>query len=495
MTSSPHFRLILDALDDYAKETGIDLTKNPFSTSLQSCNSPDEVLQLIRDKTKAFKEFRQGNRRLIDWLKPVVNVVHAFAGTLGQGISLHGPAAAANAIFSGVDVLIVTASNVSAGYDALVDLFEIIGNFLKRLHIYTQIPSTPAMTDVTVKIMVEILSVLALATKNIKEGRLMAFAKKLLGESEIEEVLRRLDRLTQEEARATVAQTLEVVHGLMNTVKVVMDAVLSWTSRRFSNLSRPRRYPYTTKVDSSGISSITSATPSTRTEGCGGGETGRGNLLLIRSHGKRMECKRLSVVANPFLTRLRRFRWVVCQLEILRRRIPSSIRSALDEMPSSLDSTYENLLLGIEEEKQEYAHRIFQCLAVSVRPLSVPELAEVLAVRFDAGASPNFNVGWRSEDAEEVVLSACSSLISVVNVGGYRIVQFSHFSVKEYLASNRLATLGISLSRYHILPASAHTILARICLTFLLKLDDSIDRNFIQDRPLALYAARHWVDH
>lgn len=49
------------------------------------------------------------------------------------------------------------------------------------------------------------------------------FAKKLLGENEIEDVLRRLDRLTQEEARVTVAQTLEVVYGLMNTVKVVMD--------------------------------------------------------------------------------------------------------------------------------------------------------------------------------------------------------------------------------------------------------------------------------
>ena len=87
MTTSSHFRLILDALDDYAKETGIDLTKNPFSTNLQGCNSPDDILQLIRDKAKAFKEFREGNRRLINWLKPVVKVVHAFSGTLGQGIS------------------------------------------------------------------------------------------------------------------------------------------------------------------------------------------------------------------------------------------------------------------------------------------------------------------------------------------------------------------------------------------------------------------------
>ena len=49
------------------------------------------------------------------------------------------------------------------------------------------------------------------------------FAKKLLGEREIEAVLQRLDRLTQEESRMTVTQTLEVVHGLMNNVKIVMN--------------------------------------------------------------------------------------------------------------------------------------------------------------------------------------------------------------------------------------------------------------------------------
>ena len=95
------------------------------------------------------------------------------------------------------------------------------------------------MTDIIVKILVEILSVLALATKQIKQGRFSKwpiadrflitqnstekFAKKLLGENEIEAVLQRLERLTREEARITVAQTLEVVHGLVRNVKVVLD--------------------------------------------------------------------------------------------------------------------------------------------------------------------------------------------------------------------------------------------------------------------------------
>jgi hypothetical protein len=51
------------------------------------------------------------------------------------------------------------------------------------------------------------------------------FSKKLLGESEIEAVHQRLDRLTQDEARMTVAQTLGIVHGLMGNVKVVMEGV------------------------------------------------------------------------------------------------------------------------------------------------------------------------------------------------------------------------------------------------------------------------------
>ena len=49
------------------------------------------------------------------------------------------------------------------------------------------------------------------------------FAKKLLGDGEIEAILQRLDRLTQEEVRMTVAQTLGVVHGLVGNMKIVME--------------------------------------------------------------------------------------------------------------------------------------------------------------------------------------------------------------------------------------------------------------------------------
>jgi ankyrin repeat protein len=161
-----------------------------------------------------------------------------------------------------------------------------------------------------------------------------------------------------------------------------------------------------------------------------------------------------------------------------------------------LDKTYEQTLLGIDKQKRKYAQRLFQCRSVSIRPLRVEELAEIFAVQPDVTKPPSFNEKLRPLDAEEAVLSACSSLVSVVNGEGGQIVQFSHFSVKEFFTSERLATAGERLSYYHILPERAHTILAHTSLSVLLRLDDKIDRNtMIRHFPLAPYAARHWVDH
>ena len=172
---------------------------------------------------------------------------------------------------------------------------------------------------------------------------------------------------------------------------------------------------------------------------------------------------------------------------------PRNIRSVLDGLPRGLDKTYEKALLGINEGKREYALRLYQCLTVSIRPLFVEELAEILAVGFDDAVSPIFNADWRPENAEEAVMSACSSLIATTEREGTQVVRFSHFSVKEYLTSERLSTSEEPLSYYHILPEHAHTILARACLSILLQLNDEIDEG--DHYPLARYAAQHWVDH
>jgi hypothetical protein len=127
----------------------------------------------------------------------------------------------------------------------------------------------------------------------------------------------------------------------------------------------------------------------------------------------------------------------------------------------------------------------------------VQELAEVLAVDFgNQEGLPKLNPNWRWGDEEQALLSSCSSLISIVEADGSRIVQFSHFSVREFLTSARLATSSKDLSPYHIEVGPAHTILAHACLSVLLRLDDRVEESGVENSsPLARYAAEHWVTH
>jgi len=243
-----------------------------------------------------------------------------------------------------------------------------------------------------------------------------------------------------------------------------------------------------------------------------------------------------------------RFRWVFCQLENLRHCFPSSVRRTLDTLPESLDETYERILREIKKPNRDHALRLLQCLVVATRPLRVEELTEVLAVDFDVeDGIPKLDTSWRWEDQEQALLSSCSSLISIVHRNGgddevdkveyevdedvdedfdedkaedededdedngdnenendsndhnhdnARVVQFSHFSVKEFLTSPRLATPIRDISHYYIDLEPAHTIMAKACLSVLLRSDVRVDHDDISNNsPMAKYAAEHWATH
>ena len=187
-----------------------------------------------------------------------------------------------------------------------------------------------------------------------------------------------------------------------------------------------------------------------------------------------------------------------CQLDTLRQCLPSSVRPTLEQLPESLDETYERIVVDIKKANKGQAYRMLQCLAVAIRPLSVAELAELLAFEFDAtkGGIPKLNADWRWEDHEQAVLSTCSSLITIVPAdfdSNSPIVQFSHFSVKEFLMSDRLSTLSNDISRYHIVLEDANTLIASACLGVLLQ--DPVYEYGSAITPLARYAAWHWVTH
>ena len=165
------------------------------------------------------------------------------------------------------------------------------------------------------------------------------------------------------------------------------------------------------------------------------------------------------------------------------------------ELPESLDTTYERILEEIKKPNKRLAQGVLQCLVVAVRPLRVEELAEVLAVDFDdAEEIPRLKPDWRWEEQELALLSACSSLIAIVQAGRSRVVQFSHFSVKEFLTSPRLATASGEVSNYYLDLEPAHSILVQACLAVLLQIHD-IEEWTPEDHPLARYAAEHWMTH
>ena len=113
--------------------------------------------------------------------------------------------------------------------------------FFKRLEKYIDVRPSAAMTDITVQIMVEVLSILGVVTKEIGQGKLSRslrvdtlakvdlrsekFFKKLAGMKDIEDALRRLDRLTQEEARMAAVEALKFARRIDDKVEGVDERV------------------------------------------------------------------------------------------------------------------------------------------------------------------------------------------------------------------------------------------------------------------------------
>jgi hypothetical protein len=87
-SSTSNIKLFTDALADYARITGIDLSTNPFAGTPEQSDSLNATLQLLQEREAAFKNIRNRNRRLINYVIPCVEVLHTISGTLGEALSL-----------------------------------------------------------------------------------------------------------------------------------------------------------------------------------------------------------------------------------------------------------------------------------------------------------------------------------------------------------------------------------------------------------------------
>ncbi|KAH9980439.1 hypothetical protein BJV74DRAFT_798133 [Russula compacta] len=708
-SSSSNYQSIFDnAIEAYKRKTKNDLVSHPLFAKLETCHSPEAIVTALREQIPGFDQSQSNDNKLARCLSSTVNVVSSFSGIIGGGVSLAYPLT--GVIFTGIGVLLSVSqatTAVAASRDMLIDLFERIENFFKRLEVYIDVRPTGGMTDMIVKVMTELLSVLGIAMKEIKQGKAKAFLKKLVGRTDMEDALGRLDKLTQDEVRMAAAEGLKATHGVDdkvvrvgnevqgvdNRVKRVDDKIdvvidggdkireeiqaiandvgnqmrqnlekwlsppdpsinyntasdahhdgtAMWftQSSSFDNWKQSNSLLWIHGKPGSGKSVLTSAIVYDIIDLCSAGpghiaffffdfkDTGKQDArallssLIVQLSNQSIlsttfssafiphttvapnsqvpgdvpihliidaldECPntngmpssrdqvlvlveklvkldlpslRLCVSSRPeidirtslepltsesnrislhdeigqkkdivdFISavvysdkNMRRwqdedkilvietlsdradgmFRWVYCQLEVLRHCFPPSVRSILAELPETLDETYERILQEIPKSNRVFAHRLLQCLTVAIRPLEVKELAELLAITFtEAGGVPTINEKLRWEDQEQAVLSACSSLVAIVEHEDidYRVVQFSHSSVKEFLTSDRLAASKLDACRYHhIRLEPAHTIMVQACLGVLLKLDDHANLGNLWTFPLAYYAADYFDDH
>jgi len=91
-TSSTNFQnLFNNALEAYEKKTKKQLLAHPLSAKLQHCHSPAAILSVLQELVQQFDQRRCGSERLRACLNPIVNVLHAFSTTTGEGVGLVGP--------------------------------------------------------------------------------------------------------------------------------------------------------------------------------------------------------------------------------------------------------------------------------------------------------------------------------------------------------------------------------------------------------------------
>ncbi|KAF7360666.1 hypothetical protein MVEN_00798300 [Mycena venus] len=209
--------LWVDAFDIYKHRTGIDLCDLSSDLALHclhSCDSEDSVLDALEKTAAEFGGYREGSpkwRKFRQKLQPVITAVTIFIDAAGEGAASKS-VPGGKSVFVAVGILLKATRGVSEKFDALVDLLESLGLFLRQLKIRSDVPFGNESKIVVVEILVEILKTLALATQMMKKNRIQHFVRELFKADDMKAVLDRLNKLTTIESRMTVAEMLKLVN-------------------------------------------------------------------------------------------------------------------------------------------------------------------------------------------------------------------------------------------------------------------------------------------
>ena len=187
------------------------------------------------------------------------------------------------------------------------------------------------------------------------------------------------------------------------------------------------------------------------------------------------------------------------------------VKRQLEALPKDLEAAYERILSRCSRPRDLL--QMLHWLAFSTRALTLEEIAEVVSVDLDAVHGPSYDSDLKYGDPT-IAVAICSGLVTSTQARGHQmsssilpggviprlsatsiIVKLAHFSVKEYLISNRIAAGAAAF--FGISARISHSVIVQTCIAYLFHFNniDSITGDHLRSYPLSLYAAQHWADH
>ncbi|RDW91705.1 hypothetical protein BP5796_02870 [Coleophoma crateriformis] len=192
------------------------------------------------------------------------------------------------------------------------------------------------------------------------------------------------------------------------------------------------------------------------------------------------------------------FRWAACQLDVLAKclNLPT-LRLKMGRLPKTLDETYARILQNIPDEHKMFAVKLLNWLLGAKRPPTLHEMVEVFAIETDSELK--FDPDRRFPEPRDVLLICPGMIDSVQTISSntrehVEELRLAHFSVQEYLISDRVSK---EIKIYHIQKISVDVTIFRDCLHYIWSISNNGDvpSNSFKAFPLLRYALLYLIEH
>ncbi|KAI0275390.1 hypothetical protein BC834DRAFT_852580 [Gloeopeniophorella convolvens] len=224
-----------DALIEYTRLTGLDLATHPLISELGAVKSAHVVLATLQDHLQHPDGILSNSwgTRLADSLVLVLGAVLALHDMLDE-VSVSPTAVLPGAIFCGIDVLLSATACSCTSNDALYDLFGSLGKWLETVEVMLRSTASPrsalASQQLLVRVLADVLFVLASATERLKQGQLWSYGEKISEDEEVGRALERLRKVVQ-----PISRRPSLVHSISMPVSRFRNYIVAPLRRRHSS--------------------------------------------------------------------------------------------------------------------------------------------------------------------------------------------------------------------------------------------------------------------